>query len=318
MRAVVTGGAGFIGSHLSERLAQQGHEVLAIDNLASGSARVAVLESKGVELETADIRQEKTRSLIAGFSPEVVFHLAAQIEVGRSVEDPILDAKVNVIGLLRVLEAARDAGARVIFTSSGGTIYGEVDPAGPAATEETLGQPSSPYGITKGVAGDYLRFYRDTHGLDFVSLALGNVYGPRQDPHGEAGVVAIFARRLVAAEECTFNGDGKHTRDYVYVGDVVDATLLAVSKGAGETINIGTGEGTSVEELYFRLAEICGVDRPPKHGPERPGDLRHSRLDNTKAGKVLGWKPATSLDQGMRATVDWFSRIRDSQNLEGS
>ncbi|MGH2768513.1 MAG: NAD-dependent epimerase/dehydratase family protein [Actinomycetota bacterium] len=308
MRVVVTGGAGFIGSHLAERLRTEGHEVLVIDNLACGSARVPLLERLGIPLKIIDIRDESVGEGIRSFRPEVIFHLAAQIDVRRSVADPVHDAEVNVGGTLRVLEAARSAGARVMFASSGGTIYGEVDGQYLPVREEVAGRPTSPYGITKRVSEDYLRFYRQTYGLPFVSLALGNVYGPRQDPHGEAGVVAIFALQLLRGEQCVIYGDGSQTRDFVYVSDVVDAFVAALHRGDGETVNIATGSETSVAELYRAMAEACGVGKPARHEPERRGELRRSCLDVSKARRVLEWEPATGLQEGLRLTIESFRR----------
>lgn len=310
MRAIVTGAAGFIGSHLAGRLREGGHEVLGVDNLSAGAGRVPLLERAGIPLEVLDVRDGQMGKSIAAFRPEVIFHLAAQIDVRRSVADPLHDAAVNVLGTIRVLQSARGVGARVVFASSGGTIYGEVDPSMIPVGEETVGVPTSPYGIGKKVAEDYLRFYRSSYGLPFVSLALANVYGPRQDPFGEAGVVAIFGSRLARGEPCVIFGDGKQTRDFVYVGDVVGAFLAAAVRGDGETVNVGTGVETSVEDLYHAMAGLCGVGRPPRYEPERPGELRQSCLRISKAKRVLGWEPATSLEQGLQATVQWFQEER--------
>ncbi|MGH2706069.1 MAG: NAD-dependent epimerase/dehydratase family protein [Actinomycetota bacterium] len=306
MRAVVTGGAGFIGSHLSERLHEAGHDVLVIDDLSSGEGRVPILAKLGISFERADIREESAAAAIRSYRPEAVCHLAAQIDVRRSVADPVHDASVNVLGTLRILEAARACGARVLFASSGGTIYGEVPPEHLPAGEETIGRPTAPYGITKRVAEDYLRFFGTTYGLPFVSLALANVYGPRQDPHGEAGVVAIFTSKLLAGEPCVVYGDGGQTRDFVFVDDVVDAFVAALDRGTGETVNIGTGIETTVNDLYERIAAICGVGEPASRAPERAGELRQSALDARKAERVLDWRPATSLDDGLARTVEWF------------
>jgi UDP-glucose 4-epimerase len=301
---LVTGGAGFIGSHLSERLKSLGHEVVVVDSLANGAQRVRLLESLGIPLEQLDIREPAFGELVASFAPEAIFHLAAQIDVRHSVADPIHDCGVNVVGSLRVLEAARLLGARVLFSSSGGTIYGEVDPSHLPVAEEAHGRPTSPYGIGKRVVEDYLRFYRATWGTPFVSLALSNVYGPRQDPHGEAGVVAIFGKRLLRGETCVIYGDGGQTRDFVYVGDVVDAFVAGLERGTGETFHIGTTTETSVVGLYWAIARTVGVDLEPRHEAERAGELRRSALDNTKARKHLGWEPRTSLEEGLGHTVE--------------
>lgn len=305
MRALVTGGAGFIGSHLTERLHSLGHDVLVVDSYASGTFRVPLLEKLGVGIEILDIRQERFRKVIEESKPEVIFHLAAQIDVRKSVEDPLHDAKVNIVGTLRLLEGARAAGSRVVFASSGGTIYGESEDEIPFA-EDFVGRPTSPYGIGKKVAEDYLRFYRDAYGLPFVSLPLGNVYGPRQDPHGEAGVVAIFAGRLLRGERCLIYGDGEQTRDFVYVEDVVDAFVLAATKGEGETVNIASQKETSVNRLYELMARAFSTYDEPQYLPPREGELRRSSLQIDKAKRILGWSPATTLEEGLRRTIDWF------------
>ena len=304
MRSVVTGGAGFIGSHVTHRLRERGDDVLVIDNLSSGTSRLQFLESLGVRLETSDTRQERVVSLISDFAPDQICHLAAQIDVRRSVADPILDAKINVVGLLRVLEAARATNARVLFASSGGTIYGEVDPTDLPVPETLVGRPNSPYGITKRVAEDYLRVYRDLHEVDFVSLALGNVFGPRQDPHGEAGVVAIFGLRLLRGEQCTIFGDGKQTRDFIYVDDVADAFLAASTRGEGETINIATGKETSINQLLLMMSDISGGPAEPRFEPQRPGELNRISLDIGKAKRILEWSPKTDLAEGLMRTID--------------
>lgn len=306
MRAVVTGGAGFIGSHLAERLASEGGEVLVIDNLSSGRSRVSTLERAGIDLQTVDIRQEQLLKVIGSHSPEVVFHLAAQSSVPQSVADPVLDAKINVVGMLRVLEAARASGSRVVFASSAGTIYGEVPPERLPAAEDVEGEPVSPYGIAKKVAEYYLRFYRHQFGVPFVSLALANVYGPRQDSTGEAGVVAIFASKLLSGTQCAISGDGEQTRDFVYVPDVVQAFFSAIENGEGQTINIGTSIETSINNLYQAMANITGVDSPAVHGPERAGDVRRNSVDISKAARLLEWHPAVDLSEGLKLTIDSF------------
>lgn len=228
------------------------------------------------------------------------------MDVRRSVADPVYDAEVNVIGTLRVLEGARRAGARVMAATSGGCIYGELAPENLPADESTLRNPDSPYGITKAVMEDYLRFFRLTYGLQYVNLALGNIFGPRQDPLGEAGVVAIFGKRLLKSEQCKIFGDGEQTRDFCYVGDVVDGLIAAASKGDGMTINIGTGVQTSVNQLYWAMAGICGVTQAPVYEPPRTGELQRSCLDNSRAGEVLGWSPRVSMEDGLLATVDFL------------
>ncbi|CAN5863240.1 GDP-mannose 4,6-dehydratase [soil metagenome] len=305
-RALVTGGAGFIGSHMVDRLVGSGREVRVIDNLTSGEQRLKFLEAAGVTVDRLDIRSEAAADLIGSFQPDEVYHFAAQMDVRRSVADPIYDADVNVLGTLRILEAAARAGARVMTASSGGCIYGEADPTRFPLDEHTPKNPDSPYGVTKSVMEDYLRFYRSIHDLQYVNLALGNVYGPRQDPAGEAGVVAIFGLRLLKGEPCHIFGDGSQTRDYIFVGDVAEAFFAAASKGSGETFNIGTGIETGVDDLYARMAVICGVDAQPLYQPARPGELDRSCLDSTKAGSMLGWSPSKDLNQGLTETVDFI------------
>jgi len=312
-RTLVTGGAGFIGSHLSECLREQGREVLVLDNFASGKSRLRFLENAGIPVEEIDIRDSSAVDLIESFRPNEIFHLAAQMDVRRSVEDPVFDADVNILGTLKVLEGARRVGARVICTSSGGCIYGEVDAGDLPLGEHAQGLPTSPYGISKKVTEDYLHFFRSTYDLPFVNLALANVYGPRQDPHGEAGVVAIFASKLINGETCSIYGDGLQTRDFVYVGDVVDAYLAASLLGEGERFNIGTSRQTNVNELFVAIAKACGVTAEPRYGPARPGELQRSALDYTKAEKILDWSPKTSLESGLKFTVEFIRQAEASR-----
>lgn len=307
MRCFVTGGAGFIGSTVTDRLLAHGHEVIAVDDLSTGSL-VNLEEARregNLRFNRFDIRSAGMRELLAQTRPDVVLHLAAQVSVARSVADPLTDAQINVIGLLNVLQASVEAGARkVVFASSGGTIYG---PQKKLPIPETArGVPASPYGISKRIAEDYLRVYREHHDLDFTSLALANVYGPRQDPHGEAGVVAIFSERLLRGEPPTIFGTGEVTRDYVYVDDVAHAFVLALERGSGETVNVGTGEQTSVNELFRIMAEEAGFRDEPVYGPPRAGDLPRNALDPRKAARVLGWEPWTDVPEGVRQTMDWF------------
>ena len=309
MKALVTGGAGFIGSTLVDRLLADGWSVAAVDNLSSG--KPANLEqartSEEFSFHELDIRDEGLAAVVAEVAPDVVFHLAAQIDVRISVSDPALDAGINVVGTLNVLEAARLAGVRkVVFASSGGTIYGDVEPGRIPVDESYPQHPVSPYGVSKKVATDYLFAYSVLHGLQFTSLALANVFGPRQDPHGEAGVVAIFAGRLLAGEQCKVFGDGGQTRDYVYVDDVVDAFARAATAGDGELCNIGTGVETSVNDLYRTMADNAGVADEPEYAPARAGELARSALDAAKAGRVLGWAPQTDLRAGTANVLEWF------------
>ena len=312
MRAVVTGGAGFIGSTLVDRLAARGDDVLIIDDLSTGSADnladARAVGSGTVELAVADIGEVGTAELVAGHRPDVVFHLAAQADVRLSVDAPVSDARTNVIGMLRVLDGARAGGARkLVFASSGGTIYGEADPALLPFDEDTPQRPVSPYGVAKLAGGLYLDVYGALHSLAGTTLALANVYGPRQDPQGEAGVVAIFAGRLLSGRPCTVLGTGEQTRDFVFVADVTDALLAAAERADSQLLNIGTGVETSVNDLYRTMAAMVGGPNDPEWGSARPGELDRSALDPTRAASELDWRPVTSLDDGLQATLDWFS-----------
>lgn len=311
MKALVTGGAGFIGSTLVDRLLAEGHAVDVIDDLSNGSlanlAEARANREHELKVHQVDIRDSGVVDLIARRGPEVVFHLAAQADVRVSVARPVFDAEVNIIGSLNVLEGARLAGARkVVFASSGGTIYGEAAPADLPLRESHPQQPLSPYGVAKRVVTDYLQVYRELHALEFTSLAMANIYGPRQDPHGEAGVVAIFAGLLLKGEPCTIFGDGNQTRDFVYVDDAVDAFVRAADRGSGLLCNIGTGVETSVNELYAAMAASAGVTEPATYGAARPGELARSALDPARAGMHLGWEPWTTLSDGVGEVLSWF------------
>ncbi len=311
MRALVTGGAGFIGSTLVDRLLAEGHEVDVVDDLSTGSGANldAAREAGGRRLSVhpLDIRSPDVVDHVARQEPEVIFHLAAQAAVPVSVTRPVYDAEVNVVGTVHVLEGARAAGTRkVVYAASGGTLYGDPDPARLPLDEGNGRAPLSPYGITKAVALDYLAAYRALHGLEWAALALANIYGPRQDPHGEAGVVAIFARRLLAGERCKLFDAGRNTRDYTYVDDVVDGFVRAAGAGDG-VINIGTGVETTTADLYDVVASAAGSPAAePELAPPRPGDLVRSALDPSRARVVLGWEPRVTLDEGVAGTVDWF------------
>jgi UDP-glucose 4-epimerase len=304
---LVTGGAGFIGSHLSDRLLAEGHRVVAVDDLTSG--RIANLgEARGYGKDftfyNMDVRTEGLRTLFERHRPEVVMHLAAQAGVRPSMEDPERDASINVLGLLNVLDCAASTGARkMVFASSGGTIYGEPRRLPVKETATSGSHPLSPYGITKKVAEDYLRFYQRFRGLEYTALALGNVYGPRQDPSSEAGVVAIFASKMLAGETPTIYGDGNQTRDYVFIDDTVHAFALAGERASGRLVNIGTGLETSVNGLFRMLADITGFGGQPLFGPLPGGELRRMALDNELAADALGWRPWTHLEDGLKETV---------------
>jgi UDP-glucose 4-epimerase len=307
---LVTGGGGFIGSHLCDRLLAEGKRVVAVDDLTTG--RISNLaEARGYgqqfSFHNLDIRLEELRTIFERHRPEVVMHLAAQASVPISVDEPQRDASVNVMGLLNVLECAVAAGTRkVVFAASGGTLYGEPRSLPVREAARTKARPVSPYGISKAIALDYLDFYARTHGLDFTALALANIYGPRQDPFGEAGVIAIFASRMLAGEAPTIFGDGEQTRDFVFVDDTVHAFALAAEGGSGTVLNVGTGVETSVNSLFESMAQAAQFKGRPRYGPERPGDLRRSALDPSAAEKELGWRPWTSLEEGLKATVEAF------------
>lgn len=310
MKCLVTGGAGFIGSTLVDRLLAEDHEVDVIDDLSTGSlgnlASARAEGGKGFRFHQADIRAGEVVDVISRIRPDVVFHLAAQADVRVSVARPVFDAEVNIIGSLNVLEGARAGGAsKVVFASSGGTIYGDPPSAALPIKESQAQTPLSPYGVAKKTVGDYLRAYRELHDLEYTALALANVYGPRQDPHGEAGVVAIFAERLLAGETCKVFGTGEQTRDFVFVDDVVDAFARAAERAGGLLLNIGTGVETSVNQLYAVMAAVTGRRGSPERAEARPGELARSSLDPAKASIHLGWKPWTSLEDGLAAVVRW-------------
>jgi UDP-glucose 4-epimerase len=308
---VVTGGAGFIGSSLCDRLLAEGKRVVAIDDLSKGRiANLAEARGYGQQFNfyNLDIRAQDLGVVLQRHSPEVVMHLAAQASVPVSVRDPLLDASVNVLGLLNVLESATAAGVRkVVFAASGGTLYGQPRKLPVKETARRTARPVSPYGISKKVAEDYLTLYRRARGVDFTALALGNVYGPRQDPHGEAGVVAIFSRAMLAGQSPTIFGDGEQTRDYVFVDDTVHAFSLAAAEGSasGQVVNVGTGIESSVNRIYHLLAKAAGFRGEPRFGPTREGEVRSIALDIELAADALGWKPWTTLEEGLKSTVEW-------------
>jgi UDP-glucose 4-epimerase len=311
MQALVTGGAGFIGSTLVDRLLAEGHHVDVVDDLSSGSlgnlAEARADRSNDLKFHQLDIRDPAVVDLVGRRQPEVIFHLAAQADVRVSVARPAFDAEVNIIGSLNVLEGARVGGTRkVVFASSGGTIYGETAGADIPVKESHPQQPLSPYGAAKRAVTDYLHVYRELHAIEYTSLAMANIYGPRQDPHGEAGVVSIFAGLLLEGKPCTIFGDGQQTRDFVYVDDAVDAFVRAADRGSGLLCNIGTGTETSVNELYATMAEAAGVTDAPVHAPPRPGELQRNALDPGRAKLHLGWEPWTDLTTGVTEVLRWF------------
>ena len=308
MRTLVTGAAGFIGSTLVDRLLADGHTVIGVDDLSSGrSENLGPAErSDAFEFAKADIVDADLTGLLAETRPEVIFHLAAQIDVRRSVADPQVDTTINVVGTVRLAEAARQAGVRkIVHTSSGGSIYGTPQTF-PTPEDEPV-DPSSPYAAGKYAGEVYLNMFRNLYGLECSHIAPANVYGPRQDPHGEAGVVAIFSRALLAGRPTKIFGDGTDTRDYVFVDDVVDAFVKAAGEtGGGQRFNIGTGVETSVRQLHSLIADAAGGSDEPEFYPARLGDLKRSSLDISRAKQVLGWTPNVELADGIARTVDYF------------
>jgi UDP-glucose 4-epimerase len=302
-KILITGGAGFIGSHVADGYLALGHDVVVVDDLSTGHR--GNLDER-VRLIQADLTDAtELERILAAERPAIVNHHAAQKSVRVSVEDPAEDARINIIGSLRLLELCRRQGAgRVIFISTGGAIYGEAEEI--PTPEEFPAWPVSPYGIAKLSVEHYLFYYREQFGLPYVVLRYANVYGPRQDPHGEAGVVSIFVERLLAGDACTIYGDGEQTRDYVYVGDVVQANIAALSDPARGTYNVGTAAETSVNELYRQLQTVMNLERPAQYAPPRTGEQRRSAVDIQKAMREMNWRPQVSLQDGLARTVDYF------------
>jgi UDP-glucose 4-epimerase len=308
LRVVVTGGAGFIGSHVVDALVARGDSVTVIDDLSYGSEANL---NPAADFHKLDIRSAEAAEVVAGARPQAVTHLAAQMSVSVSVREPVFDAEVNVLGSLNTLEAARRVGARVVFASTGGAIYGETDLV--PTPESSPALPIAPYGVAKLAVERYLHSYQVQHGLGSVALRFANVYGPRQTPHGEAGVVAIFARAMLSDGEPVINGDGRFTRDYVYVADTVRAVLLALDSDESGIFNVGTGREADVNEVFRLLVEATGVSVPERHGPDRAGDVRRSAVDASLIAARLGWRPEVGLEQGVALTVDWFrGQLADS------
>ncbi len=306
MRVLVTGGAGFIGSHTVDALVATGaHQVSILDNLCAGKREQI---NPRAAFYLADLRDaQAVTKAVEHERPEVIVHLAAQMDVRRSVADPAFDAQVNLVGFLNLMEAARECGLkRVIFASTGGAIYGEQEVY--PCDENHPRQPVSPYGVAKFSTEAYLFFYKVQYGIDYVAQRYANVYGPRQDPHGEAGVVAIFCGRLLEGKPCTIFGDGGQTRDYVYVGDVVRANLAAISAPVSGAFNIGTGVETDVNQLYGALVSAAGRGGPPNYAPARPGEQRRSVISPARAARELGWRPEVSLEQGLKRTFEYFQQ----------
>jgi UDP-glucose 4-epimerase len=309
VRALVTGGAGFIGSHVVDALVERGDDVLVLDDLSSGrEENLEGAADRGARLLKGDVTNAAAVADAFGdHAPELVCHLAAQIDVRRSVDDPAFDLGINVVGTINLLEAARSHGAkRFVFTSTGGAIYGEGAGRDLPLDEDAECRPDAPYGQSKYAAEGYVSLYQRLYGLSGVSLRLGNVYGPRQDPYGEAGVVAIFCSTLLGDSTPRVFGDGLQTRDYVYVGDVATAFLAAADAGAGGAFNIGTGVETSVLELGERIGQACGREFAPELAPERKGEVQRIAISSSRAADELDWTPATDLTAGVELTADSF------------
>jgi UDP-glucose 4-epimerase len=307
MKVVVTGGAGFIGSHVVDAYVAAGHQVIVIDNLCSGKRENLNPQARFVE---QDILDPATADLIRAERPDVLNHHAAQIDVRRSVADPAFDARTNVLGTLGLLEAARQAGVKkVLFVSSGGAVYGEQETFPAPETHQTW--PVSPYGVSKRSGELYCHFFQAEYGLPFVAFRYSNVYGPRQDPHGEAGVVAIFSGKMLRGEPVTVNGDGTQTRDYVFVGDVARMSLRALERDATGPVNIGTGVETDVNVLAGTLREVAGSRSDIQHGPAKGGEQRRSVVDIRRARAVFGWQPEVPLRDGLARTVEFFRARMD-------
>ncbi len=302
MKVLVTGGAGFIGSHLVDRLIQEGHEVVVVDNLSTGKRRNLNRAARFFKL---DIQSWRLERVFRNERPNVVMHLAAQMDVRKSVEDPVFDAQVNVLGTLNVLQQAVRHGVRkVVFSSSGGAIYGEQEIY--PAPESHVTRPLSPYGISKLCGEQYLSYYQRVSGLQVVNLRYANVYGPRQDPDGEAGVVAIFIQKLLNNEQAIVNGNGRQTRDFIYVEDVVEANLAVMGQETQGTYNVGTGEETSINDVLRILVGHTNSTCKELHGPAKHGEQVRSVIDASKIRQELSWEPRTELSDGLKRTIDYF------------
>ncbi len=307
MKVLVTGGAGFIGSHLVDRLVQEGHEVIIVDNLATGKRKNI---NRAARFYKLDIQSWRLERVFRNERPNVVMHLAAQMDVRKSVEDPVFDAQVNILGTLNVLQQSVRHGVRkVVFASSGGAIYGEQETY--PAPESHITRPLSPYGLSKLCGEQYLSYYQRVSGLQVVTLRYANVYGPRQDPEGEAGVVAIFIQKLLNNEQAVINGNGRQTRDFVFVDDVVEANLAMMGQETQGTYNVGTGVETSINDLFRMLIQHTGSTCKEVHGPAKKGEQARSVIDNTKLRLDVSWEPKTDLSAGLKKTLEYFrERLR--------
>jgi len=301
-KVLITGGAGFIGSHITDKLIEKGHQVVVIDNLSTGKKENLNPKDKFYE---ADICNSEISQIFQKEKPEIVFHFAAQIDVRKSVKDPIQDARVNILGSLNLLQNCQKMGVKkFIFASSGGAIYGDTNVI---LTPEThVENPESPYGICKLTIEKYLHFYKETFRLNYTTLRLANIYGPRQNSKGEAGVIAVFCDKMLKNEEVVINGDGEQTRDFVFVDDVVNAALLSMEQEKSDIYNIGTGIETNINEIFKKIKELTNSNTEEIHIPAKLGEQRRSCLDNSKAKKELNWKPEYNLEEGLEKTVKWF------------
>jgi UDP-glucose 4-epimerase len=302
VKVLVTGGAGFIGSHIADRLLADGHEVVVLDDLSTGHVEQVPSKARFYQM---DLSSPWLDEMFKVERFDAVVHEAAQASVRKSVQDPVFDAGVNVLGTVALLQAsAHHDVRRFLFASTGGAIYGDTDQT--PTPEDAAALPVSPYGAAKLASEVYLRMFHDLHGLSYAALRYANVYGPRQDPHGEAGVVAIFSRRLLAGEPAQINGDGKQTRDFVYVGDVADANARALESDAVGSFNVGTGIETDINQIFGILRDLAGSRQQELHGPPLAGEQRRSVVDPGKIGNVMGWQPKTSLQDGLRKTMQFF------------
>ncbi len=302
MKILITGGAGFIASHVADQYVAAGHEVYVLDNLSTGKKEFINPKAKFYQADITD--QETIKQIIAEVKPEVINHHAAHIQVGHSVEDPQFDAQNNIIGVLNLMQAAKDHGLKkVIMASTGGAMYGNKQTP---FTEEMKEEPLSPYGVSKRSGELYLNYYHELYGIPYIALRYANVYGPRQNPHGESGVIAIFSEMIAEGKQPVINGDGTHTRDYVYVKDVARANLMALDCDFVGAINIGTSREISTNDVFKQVVQEFAADIPEEHGPERPGEQVTSALAYNRAKEVLGWEPTVEFEQGVKEVVEWY------------
>lgn len=302
MKILVTGGAGFIGSHVVDAYCAAGHEVVVVDNLSTGKQEFVNGQARFIQADITD--KERIQQIVREENPQLINHHAAHIQVGNSVRDPQFDATNNILGLLHIMEAAKEVSVqKIIMASTGGAMYGNKPTP---FSEEMKEEPLSPYGVSKRAGELYLNYYHEQYGLPYIVLRYSNVYGPRQNPHGESGVIAIFSEMIAEGKQPVINGDGTHTRDYVYIDDVVKANVAAVDSGYVGAMNIGTSKEISTNEVFHKVVTQFGLTIPEQHGPERPGEQVTSSLSYQKAQQVLDWQPAVEFDEGVRRVVEWY------------